>query len=69
MPEVKAVITGDFIVLPCDLVCSLGGEALIESWMIREAALGGAIGASEGGARTGLNGEAGKWSWCAHQQI
>src|ERR1700709_281829 len=33
LPEVRAIVKGDFIVLPCDLVCELGGESLIESWM------------------------------------
>jgi translation initiation factor eIF-2B subunit gamma len=42
LPEVRAAINGDFIVLPCDLVCELGGESLIESWMVKEAGLGGA---------------------------
>ncbi|KAK6584996.1 hypothetical protein PZA11_003220 [Diplocarpon coronariae] len=42
LPEVRAVVKGDFIVLPCDLVCELGGESLLEAWMVREGALGGA---------------------------
>ena len=40
LAEVHAVITGDFVVLPCDLVCEVGGEALLETWMIKEASLG-----------------------------
>jgi translation initiation factor eIF-2B subunit gamma len=44
LPEVRAAITGDFIVLPCDLVCELGGESLLETWMIKQAGLGGATG-------------------------
>jgi translation initiation factor eIF-2B subunit gamma len=42
LPEVKAIVKGDFIVLPCDLVCELGGESLLETWMIKETGLGGA---------------------------
>lgn len=40
--EVQAAITGDFVVLPCDLVCELGGDALLESWMIEEGGFGNA---------------------------
>ncbi|KAI9732490.1 MAG: hypothetical protein M1818_007528 [Claussenomyces sp. TS43310] len=47
IPEVRAAITGDFIVLPCDLLCEIGGEALLEAWMIKEAALGGATGGDD----------------------
>ncbi|KAI9823390.1 MAG: hypothetical protein M1826_007746 [Phylliscum demangeonii] len=39
--EVQAVVTGDFVVLPCDLVCEVGGDAFLESWMITQADLGG----------------------------
>ena len=44
LPEVREIVKGDFIVLPCDLVCELGqgGEKLLESWMVKEATLGGA---------------------------
>jgi translation initiation factor eIF-2B subunit gamma len=67
---VRAVIKGDFVVLPCDLVCELGGEALIQTWMIKEASLGGAIGGDEGfegvhmalgGEREGRRGGLGVW--------
>ncbi|KAF2461990.1 nucleotide-diphospho-sugar transferase [Lineolata rhizophorae] len=44
LPEVQSAITGDFIVLPCDLVCELEGTALLEAWMIQTAGLGGATG-------------------------
>ncbi|CAF9906584.1 MAG: hypothetical protein GOMPHAMPRED_004796 [Gomphillus americanus] len=39
LPEVRSAITGDFIVLPCDLVCELAGESLIEAWMVKQAGL------------------------------
>ncbi|KAI9726521.1 MAG: hypothetical protein M1828_001343 [Chrysothrix sp. TS-e1954] len=32
LQEVQDAITGDFIVLPCDLVCELDGRALLEQW-------------------------------------
>ncbi|KAK2629224.1 hypothetical protein QTJ16_000044 [Diplocarpon rosae] len=41
LPEVRAIVKSDFIVLPCDLVCELGGESLLESWMIKERGLSG----------------------------
>ncbi|MCJ1355433.1 MAG: hypothetical protein MMC33_005425 [Icmadophila ericetorum] len=66
-PEVQAAVTGDFIVLPCDLVCELAGESLLEAWMIQQAGLGGVaastldylgptmgVGGEKGGRRGGL---------------
>jgi translation initiation factor eIF-2B subunit gamma len=43
-PEVKSVITGDFIVLPCDLISELSGLSLLQEWMITESGLGGVTG-------------------------
>lgn len=61
LPQVRAAITGDFIVLPCDLVCELGGESLLETWMIKQAGLGGATRGDEEftGPRMALGGEKG----------
>ncbi|KAK7423879.1 Translation initiation factor eIF-2B subunit gamma [Neonectria punicea] len=39
LPEVRDLITGDFVVLPCDLVCELGGEKLLQAWMVKSASL------------------------------
>ncbi|RDW94470.1 hypothetical protein BP5796_00233 [Coleophoma crateriformis] len=70
LPEVRAIVTGDFIVLPCDLVCELGGESLLETWMVKEAGLGGATGGGPeftgpkmalGGERGGRRGGLGVW--------
>lgn len=70
LPEVRAIVKGDFIVLPCDLVCELGGESLIESWMIKEGGLGGATGGGDefvgpkmaiGGEKGGRRGGLGVW--------
>lgn len=33
LPEVQKAVVGDFVVLPCDLVCELAGTSLLESWM------------------------------------
>jgi translation initiation factor eIF-2B subunit gamma len=61
LPQVRAAITEDFIVLPCDLVCELGGESLLETWMIKQAGLGGTTGSDEEftGPRMALGGEKG----------
>ncbi|ESZ93459.1 hypothetical protein SBOR_6166 [Sclerotinia borealis F-4128] len=59
LPEVRNIIKGDFIVLPCDLVCELGGESLIASWMIKEGGLGGATGGGYEGPKMALGGERG----------
>lgn len=70
LPEVREIVTGDFIVLPCDLVCELGGETLIESWMVKDAGLGGATGGGHefagskmviGGEKGGRRGGLGVW--------
>lgn len=59
LPEVRDVVKGDFIILPCDLVCELGGDALLEAWMVTQASLGGSTGTSNGLGRSKmvLNGE------------
>lgn len=36
LPEVKAAVTGDFLVLPCDLVCGMPLESFIDVWMIHQ---------------------------------
>ncbi|KAI9810745.1 MAG: hypothetical protein M1827_006083 [Pycnora praestabilis] len=61
IPEIQDAILGDFVILPCDLICELGGESLLETWMIQEAGLGGVTGgtASKTGPKMGLGGEKG----------
>ena len=61
LPEVQAAIKGDFLVLPCDLVCEVAGESLIEAWMIQHAGIGGAAAGAVDylGPRMGLGGEKG----------
>ena len=69
-PDVQAVITGDFLVLPCDLICEIPGESLLEAWMVQESGLGGAASTSMdyqgpimglGGERGGRRGGMGVW--------
>ncbi|KXJ96360.1 nucleotide-diphospho-sugar transferase [Microdochium bolleyi] len=35
MPEIRQLITSDFVILPCDLVCELGGDKLLQAWMVQ----------------------------------
>ncbi|MCJ1251972.1 hypothetical protein MMC30_009210 [Trapelia coarctata] len=68
LPEVQSVITGDFMILPCDIICEIPGESLLEAWMIQQSGLGGVsagtldytgpkmgIGGEKGGRRGGLS--------------
>ncbi|KAL8767644.1 MAG: hypothetical protein Q9209_005903 [Squamulea sp. 1 TL-2023] len=48
LPEVQAIITGNFLVLPCDLLCDLAGESLLETWMIHAAGMIGSSAAPGG---------------------
>ncbi|KAJ5826625.1 hypothetical protein N7447_003388 [Penicillium robsamsonii] len=34
LPEVQTCIKSDFLLLPCDLVCEIPGESLLEAWMV-----------------------------------
>lgn len=60
-PEVQSVIRGDFLILPCDLICEIPGESLLETWMIQESGLGGVAAPSFDylGPKMGLGGEKG----------
>ena len=73
--EVKAAITGDFVVVPCDLVCDLPGEKLLSAWMVRQGTLGGkpirparigvandsSVSRIKGGENSGRRGGMGVW--------
>ena len=39
LPEVRELVTSDFVVLPCDLVCELGGDKLLQAWMVKGVSL------------------------------
>jgi translation initiation factor eIF-2B subunit gamma len=42
------------VVLPCDLVCELGADKLLQAWMVKSASLGDLVGdSSSGGPRSG----------------
>ncbi|KAL6237005.1 hypothetical protein BDW75DRAFT_205433 [Aspergillus navahoensis] len=63
LPEVQACIKSDFLLLPCDLICDIPGESLLEAWMVSQSALGGSTlagGWNTNGPKTiGMGGEAG----------
>jgi translation initiation factor eIF-2B subunit gamma len=71
LPEVQTAIKGDFIVLPCDLICELDGTALADAWMIEQGGFAGATGGLDGdgskiasgagGERLGRRGGLGVW--------
>ncbi|KAF2715436.1 hypothetical protein K504DRAFT_457602 [Pleomassaria siparia CBS 279.74] len=70
LSEVQSAITGDFIVLPCDIICELDGTALLDAWLIEEAGLGAASGGMRstgkiplgiGGEKLGRRGGLGVW--------
>jgi translation initiation factor eIF-2B subunit gamma len=71
-PEVREVISGDFVVLPCDLVSELSGLTLLQEWMVMQAGLGGITGGKDedtgiakplsvSGERLGRRGGLGVW--------
>ena len=36
LPEMEAAVTRDFLLLPCDLICELSAESLLDTWMIHQ---------------------------------
>lgn len=58
MEQVQDVITCDFIILPCDLVCEMCGLSLLDSWMLLQ---GGFSQNSEEDERMGRRGGLGVW--------
>lgn len=63
LPEVQNAIKGDFVVLPCDLVCELEGTALADAWMVEQSGFAGASdGLQENGSKKlGRRGGLGVW--------
>ncbi|KAK4142782.1 nucleotide-diphospho-sugar transferase [Dichotomopilus funicola] len=54
LPELQSVVTSDFVVLPCDLVCELGADKLLQAWMVKSASLEDLVGdSSSQGTRSG----------------
>ncbi|KAK2762290.1 hypothetical protein FQN54_001300 [Arachnomyces sp. PD_36] len=72
LDEIQAWIKSDFILLPCDLICDLPGESLLEAWMVAQGELGGSAGTDGpemqkarmvgvGGEKGGRRGGLGVW--------
>lgn len=36
LPEIQDILKTSFMLLPCDLICELSGESLIEAWMVTQ---------------------------------
>ena len=39
LPELQSLVKSDFVVLPCDLVCELSPDKLLQAWMVKSASL------------------------------
>jgi translation initiation factor eIF-2B subunit gamma len=39
LPEIRDIVKSDLVVLPCDLVCEIGGDKLLQAWMVKAASL------------------------------
>ncbi|KAI0388805.1 hypothetical protein F5Y17DRAFT_451567 [Xylariaceae sp. FL0594] len=39
LPEIREIVKSDLLVLPCDLVCEIGGDKLLQAWMVKAASL------------------------------
>ncbi|KAL8365617.1 hypothetical protein RB595_004437 [Gaeumannomyces hyphopodioides] len=61
LPEVRSIVSRDFFVLPCDLVCELGGDALVQAWMVKSAQLKADSGDDGEGAGGAYSGGLGVW--------
>ncbi|OAA52853.1 Bacterial transferase hexapeptide repeat protein [Cordyceps fumosorosea ARSEF 2679] len=63
LPEIYNHITGDFIVLPCDLVCEFGAEQLLQAWMVKAASATDLLGAKDfsNGSHSRPSGGIGVW--------
>ncbi|KAI0485699.1 hypothetical protein F4859DRAFT_392746 [Xylaria cf. heliscus] len=44
LPEIKDIVKCDLLVLPCDLVCEIGGDKLLQAWLVKAASLADLLG-------------------------
>ncbi|KAI1311734.1 hypothetical protein F5Y03DRAFT_287540 [Xylaria venustula] len=58
LPEIRDLIKCDLVVLPCDLVCEIGGDKLLQAWMVKAASLPDILSEEE---RPSCNGGLGVW--------
>ncbi|KAL0941644.1 Translation initiation factor eIF-2B subunit gamma [Colletotrichum truncatum] len=63
LPEVKELVTSDFVILPCDLICEVAGEKLLQAWMVKGASMSDLLGAPKfsGNTSNQFSGGLGVW--------
>ncbi|TDZ15195.1 Translation initiation factor eIF-2B subunit gamma [Colletotrichum orbiculare MAFF 240422] len=63
LPEVKELVTSDFVILPCDLICEIAGEKLLQAWMVKGASIADVLGAPRfsGSKSHSFSGGLGMW--------
>ena len=63
LPEIRELITTDFVVLPCDLICEIAGEKLLQAWQVKAASLTDNIETNKfsNGVQTRYSGGLGVW--------
>ncbi|KAE9576896.1 hypothetical protein CGMCC3_g7293 [Colletotrichum fructicola] len=63
LPEVKQLVTSDFVILPCDLICEVAGEKLLQAWMVKGASMSDLLGAPKfsGNSSSAFSGGLGVW--------
>lgn len=50
LPAVREAVTSNFVVLPCDLICEVPGEKLLQAWMVKSASIPETLGATPSSA-------------------
>ncbi|KAI0448999.1 nucleotide-diphospho-sugar transferase [Xylaria acuta] len=53
LPEMRDIIKCDLLVLPCDLVCEMGGDKLLQAWLVKAASLADLLGEEVAPYRSG----------------
>ncbi|KAI3556510.1 hypothetical protein CABS01_03707 [Colletotrichum abscissum] len=63
LPEVKELVKSDFVVLPCDLICEVAGEKLLQAWMVKGASMSDLLSAPKysGSRQSPFSGGLGVW--------
>ncbi|KAI1751158.1 nucleotide-diphospho-sugar transferase [Xylaria castorea] len=53
LPEMRDIVKCDLLVLPCDLVCEIGGDKLLQAWLVKAASLADLLGEEVAPYRSG----------------
>ncbi|KAG7110955.1 Translation initiation factor eIF-2B subunit gamma like protein [Verticillium longisporum] len=61
LASVREIVKSDFVVLPCDLVCELAGEKLVQAWMVKAASLAEVLGSPSLAGSSRFSGGLGVW--------